>query len=158
VTLTTPTLSDFVLVCHHLPAEQRYMFKALGGFPHYDADAVALELAARNGPKWALIHDGTHQPIGIGGLTCIAPGVWSDFLITVAGAWRTYPNVITRHVRRALVAAFATDDVRRVQAITLASAERVRAWYRLIGFEYEGCLRAYAANGEDAVIYARVKP
>lgn len=152
--LAKPMLMDYIAICHQLPDDQRHQWAALNGEP-YDPETVALEVASRAGPRWVLV-DQCGVPVMLGGFQMLAPGVWQDWLLSTELAWTRYPKAATRVCRQQINLMLETE-AHRVQATCLASRQRVRDWYRLVGYQYEGRLRRAAANGEDVVIYARVR-
>lgn len=154
LTLVKPMLADFLYVCHQLPDAQRRQFEILNGVDAYDPERSALDLASRIGPKWAVVkQDG--QPVAVGGLNMVIPGVWQDFLISTEECWQQYAKSVTRFVDDIAAQLLVSGEARRIQAVTLATNTQIRGWYELIGMNYEGTLRAYGAHGEDAVMYAR---
>lgn len=152
--LEQPLLTDMLRVCLRLEDEQRLQWEALEGV-EYDPEALCLDVASKPGPKWALVDKDGHA-FAVGGFVSIADGVWQDWLLTTSAAWTLYPLVTTKACRQMVDALLDGEDARRVQAMVLANREKVRAWYRTIGYEHEGTLRAYAPSGEDVVIYGKV--
>lgn len=154
LTLVKPMLADFLFVCHRLPDAQRRQFEILNGVDTYDPDRSALDFASRIGPKWAAVKtDG--QPVAVGGLNMVIPGVWQDFLLSTDECWNSYAKSVTRFCKDIVAKLLASGEARRIQAVTLASNTHIRGWYALIGMQYEGTMRAYGPQGEDAVMYAR---
>ena len=47
--------------------------------------------------------------------------------------------------------------VTRVQSTIRSGHPHLVKWMRLLGFEYEGTLKGFGLNGDDYMIYARVK-
>lgn len=152
--IVKPMLTDIMMVCRALAPVQREQFEVFEG-REYEPDELAVELFTSAGPKWALL-DARGEPLGVAGFHYLSPGVWQDWLVSTARTWEEFPRATTRACRT-MVEAMLEQDARRVQAICLASREDVRKWYRLIGYEYEGTFRSYGVNGEDAVMYARVR-
>jgi hypothetical protein len=62
-------------------------------------------------------------------------------------------TAITRAVRRGLDLA----EFRRVDAEVVANFQPGRRWASMLGFKFEGVMRAYCDDGEDAELWARVK-
>jgi RimJ/RimL family protein N-acetyltransferase len=154
VALVTPTLMDFLYVCHHLPQDQRDQWCALTS-DTYDPDNAVLTLSCRPGPKWAVIKS-NGVPLAIGGYDAIRTGVWQDFLISTEEAWEKHLIDVTRFCRKVMQSMF-DGGAHRLQAMVLADREEAKKWYRLVGLEYEGTFRNYGSRGEDAMMYARVK-
>lgn len=152
--LAKPTLLDFLYVAHHMGAEQREQYKVLTG-REFDADTHAAEVFTGIGPRWVYPDEGG-VPICIGGFRNLGPGAWADWLITRDDAWEKHAKSVTQ-VCRATIELMLTTEARRVQAICQSSRSKVRAWYRLIGYEHEGTIRSLGVNGEDFEMYARVR-
>lgn len=154
--LVTPLLVDFVYVCQRLPEDQRRQWTALSfqGEP-YDPDRAAIALAAKCCPKWCLVHpDGT--PIAIGGYDMIREGVFQDWLIGTEEGWRDHWRAITKACNRVMKRMLETE-AHRLQCVALADRTMAHKWFRSVGLKYEGTLRGYGYNGEDAVMYARTR-
>lgn len=49
------------------------------------------------------------------------------------------------------------DGMRRIEATCLAGWGNGRRWLDLLGFGFEGVMRAYAPDGQDHALYARVR-
>jgi hypothetical protein len=49
------------------------------------------------------------------------------------------------------------NGARRLECVSLASRSQAHRWYATIGLTFEGTLRQYAANGEDAKLFSRVR-
>lgn len=151
--IVAPNVIDFLYVCHNLPADQRRQWEAITS-DKYDPEHAALCLASRPGPKWAFVkRDGT--PVVVCGYDQIRSGVWQDFLLSTADAWKSHAIECTRFCRK-LMQGMLDSGAHRLQAVVLADRADVVKWYRLIGLEYEGTFRCYGSHGEDAVIYSRV--
>lgn len=150
--LAQPRLVDFLHVCHQVSEDQRREYVALQGKP-FDADCVALELANRGAPYWAIVSQ-TGETIAIGGFTWIRKGVWQDWLLYAEGCWSEHWRGLSKICRRVIDTMM--QDSHRIQCITLASRDSARSWYRILGYEYEATLKGFGCDGEDAVIYSRV--
>jgi len=152
--LAKPTLIDLVCVCHALPELERRQFEALTDGLPFDVDKAALMLANLDGPKWALVTL-TGEPLAVGGMHYVRPEVWQEWLIATDEAWLRHWRALTKHCRRIMDRMLETE-ARRIQCVCLSEKTRARAWYRVLGFEHEGTLQQYGANGEDCEMYARV--
>jgi hypothetical protein len=152
--LVKPSIVDFLKVCAVLPDAARREYEAFHGRP-YDVEQVALQFATAAGPSWALLNL-TGEPIIIGGFTWIREKVWQDWLFSTPTAWTDHWRTVSKVCRRVIDRMMETE-ANRIQCIALASKATARAWYRCVGYEYEGCLKRFGAGGEDVVMYARVK-
>lgn len=152
--LVKPMLADYVVICHQLPEDERRQFEALSDGEPYDPERHAITLASTPGPRWALV--GTNgEALAIGGFTYIRPLVWQDWLIGTPAAWTHHWRTISKHCRRMLDRMLETE-AHRIQCVSLADRTAAHHWYRVLGYEREGVLRCYGANGEDAVMFSRV--
>lgn len=149
-----PSLSDILLICDQLPGDEREQYEAFTGQP-FNRDTMALGLASKPGPSWVLCGDGS--PIAAAGFDYIRPGVWQDWMVNTPEAFGQHWRTTTKHVRRAMNAMLDQTDTHRLQCVSLASRIHAHRWYAVIGLAPEGTLRAYGANGEDAIMFARVK-
>lgn len=112
----------------------------------------------------------TLDPAGLSKAPSVAwAGVVGDEVIAAAGlldggcgraqAWglisdRAGPHFTALH--RAVRDGLATAPYRRIEAITAANFQPARRWVEMLGFEFEGTMRAYCSNGNDALLWARV--
>jgi|GEM_PF-445439 len=152
--LVKPLLADYLAVCYRLPEDERRQWSAFSDGGPFDPEAMAIQLAASPGPRWALVTS-RGEPIAIGGFTWLRPRVWQDWLISTSAAWTDHWRTVSKTCRRIIDRMLATE-ARRIQCVALAERTRAHAWYRVLGYEREGLLRAYGAHGEDAVMFARV--
>lgn len=148
------TLAELLHACLHCPADEARQ-AALLGDGSFDAEVIAANLHLRTGPRWAGYCDG--KLISAGGFHELRPGVWQDWMINTSEAfdpqhWRT----VTKYARRIMDAMLKTD-AHRLQCVSLASRIDAHRWYRVLGYTYEGTLRGYCANGEDALMFSRVR-
>jgi hypothetical protein len=149
-----PTLSDLLLICDRLCQDEREQYEAFTGAP-YSRDTMAMGLALKPGPSWVLCGDGA--PICAAGYDYIRPGVWQDWMINTPEAFGQHWRSTTKHVRKGMNAMLDQADVHRLQCVSLASRVDAHRWYAVLGLAPEGTLRAYGANGQDAIMFARVK-
>lgn len=77
-----------------------------------------------------------------------------------AEAWAMFAPNLTRqfiHIHGATVRFFESCGIRRIEAHVDAGFGKAKKWVELLGFEYEGLLRAYTPDGRDCLRYARVR-
>lgn len=75
-------------------------------------------------------------------------------------AWAVLSQDIGRHmvaVHRAVVRFLELAPYRRIEMHVDAKHEQGKRWAEMLGFEYEGYERAYAPDGRDCLLYARVQ-
>lgn len=149
-----PSLSDLLLVCDRLCDDERRQYEAFNGLK-YDRDRLALALATKTGPSWVLCAD--LRPICAAGFDYIRPGVWQDWMVNTPEAFGRNWRTTTKHVRRVMDAMLDQDGTHRLQCVSLSTRTDAHRWYKVLGLAPEGTLRAYGSNGEDAIMFSRVK-
>lgn len=126
-----------------LQPAQRYMTRFI------DASTDLSHLADQ-GLAWTAEEDG--RIIAIGGLIEEWAGRATAWTLISEHAGCRMP-AIHRAVKRFLDAA----PYRRIEAhVDVGFAEGVR-WMRMLGFEMEGYMRAFRPDGEDMLLFARVR-
>lgn len=102
------------------------------------------------GLAWTAEHDG--QVLAIAGL---APQ-WENRAL----AWALVSDNAGAHfkgIHRAVSRFLTVCDFNRVEANVDVGFEAGERWIKLLGFEYEGYLKAYRPDGEDMLLFARVR-
>lgn len=157
VTYTDPLLLDFIKVCINMPQDEREQLEAFTGEP-YDIDRAAVGNYSVPGPKWVIKAD--DEPIAIGGFVPQRPGVYRDFMLTTATAWKHWFTV-TRIARRAMDSMLMSKTAHRLECICpssrLEKRPEVARWYTHLQYHREGTLFGYCANGADAIMHSRVR-
>lgn len=152
-----PLLLDFLKVCYLLPEEERRQLEAFTGH-EYTVDGAAVGNFMVNGPKWVIKDDQT--PLCVGGFSMERPGVWRDFLLSTPEAWSPkYWFPVTRICRKIMDGMLNSGTAHRLECVAPAArlTPKLEGWYKLLGYNREGVLYGYCANGADAVIFSRVK-
>lgn len=153
-----PLLLDFIRVALEMPQDERDQLEAYTGMP-FDIDGCAIGNFSAPGPKWVIKSD--DRPIVIGGFVSERPGVYRDFLLTTPDAFSEHWFKVTRICRRIMDAMLISKQAHRLECITpmlrLSSRPELEKWYKILGYNKEGVLHGYCANGADAVIFSRVK-
>lgn len=99
---------------------------------------------------YALVHEG--DVLGCYG----AQAIWAGRAVV----WTLLSDQSQRYMltfHRIAKGFLAQLPVRRVEAYVASGFEQGVHWVDMLGFEYEGCMRGFFPNGEDAQLYARVK-
>lgn len=148
-----PKLIDFLQVCSRVPEDEREQYEAFTG-EKFDPEYVAAVYSLRPGPAWVGAVD--DKPIAIAGFDIIRPGVWQDWMFSTPEVWTTYWRETTKVVRR-LMGVVLQQEAHRLQCVSLASRIHAHRWYRPLGLVLEGTLRSYGVNGEDALMFARLR-
>ena len=77
-----------------------------------------------------------------------------------AEAWALFGGDLKRHfvqIHRATLRFLDACPIRRIEATCDAGFCDAKRWIELLGFAYEGPLRAYTPDGRDALRYARIR-
>lgn len=146
------TVIDFLMVCQELREDERRQIEASTGVP-YDFKKVVELMCMAPAPRWAVLEDG--KPIALIGYTQQRPGVWRDWMLSTDAVWKK-PIAITR-ICRLIMKTMEDNGAHRLECISMASREMAHKWYRSVGLKFEGILQKWGANGEDAMIFARLR-
>lgn len=149
-----PTLSDLLLICDRLCSDEREQYEAFYGKP-FNRDAMAIGLVTKPGPSWVLCADG--RPLCAAGFDYVRPGVWQDWMVNTPEAFGVHWRSTTKQVRRVMDGMLDQANTHRLQCVSLSTRTNAHRWYRVLGLAPEGTLRAYGANGQDAIMFSRVK-
>ncbi|MEN5115844.1 hypothetical protein ABE488_00705 [Luteimonas sp. TWI662] len=156
IRLGHPIVEDFAYLARRMRPDEIEQFLAFGGLHEYDADIAARAFAATPGPSYVFVGaDGL--PFLAGGFQPLRPGVFDGWLVGTLAGWEAHGFAITRICRR-VIDQMLVDGAHRVQIAALASRTAAHDWYeRGLGLQREGVLRAYCADGSDAVMFAKVR-
>lgn len=149
-----PLLLDYVKVAIAMPEDERKQLENFTGHP-FDIDGCAIGNYEVAGHKW-VIRDEHGQPLCVGGFKLERPGVWRDFMLTTPEGWKGHGFQITRICRRIMDAMFMSGEAHRIECIAPVSRQCVFRWYKVLGYNAEGRLHKYCADGSDAIIFSRV--
>jgi len=158
VIYTDPLLLDFIKVCANMPNDEQAQLEAFTG-EKYDIDRAAIGNFSVAGPKWVMKADDV--PICIAGFVPQRPGVYRDFMLTTAVVWDAHWFTLTRTTRRLMDFMLKSKTAHRLECVVpaarLAERPEIERWYEAIGYNREGTLYGYCANGGDAVIFSKVR-
>ena len=157
---TNPLLLEFIKVCWQLPQDEREQIEAFTGQP-YDIDGAAVGNFMVQGPKWVAKEGLDAEPLAVGGFAQQRPGVWRDFMLNTPAAFaKENFYSMTRLCRRAMDS-MLSNGAHRLECIVpakrLAERPELENWYGVLRYRREATLRAFLANGGDAVIFSRVR-
>ena len=102
------------------------------------------------GPCFTAVKDGVI--LGCAGLT----KQWDNRAI----AWALLSSNIDQNfvnIHRAALRYFDVTEFKRVEAFVDANFDAGHRWIKMLGFEREGYMRSFTPEGNDAVLYARIK-
>lgn len=154
--LARPVLEDFAYLMKRLRPDEIAQFLAGSGLREYDPDIAARAVAMTQGPTFVLVTQ-DNRPVILGGFAPKRRGVYEAWLAGSMEGWEQHWRRITRECVRQLEHLLA-GHAHRVETYALASRTQAHAWYERIGFQREGLLRGYFADGSDAVAFARTRP
>jgi hypothetical protein len=155
VKLLRPTLVDLLTLCRDARPDEIEQYEALRGV-EWDVDEIANDLYSRSGVKFSVFTD-AGELVVCGGWQHATPGVMSSWMVGTMATWERHWRVIQRASRR-VMDSLLEHDAHRLQTIALAKRTAACKWYEDgLLMEREGVLRNFGANGEDAVIYSRVR-
>lgn len=108
----------------------------------------ALDELAK-GPAFTAIADG--DVIGCGGIVEHYPGRCAVWAIV---GWNAGPHMrpVTRMVRDVV----ARYPCRRIEATVRRDFKPGARWVKMLGFRWEGVMRAYSPLGETVIMFARI--
>lgn len=156
VRLTVPIVEDFAYLARRIREDEKAQWLALTGARTYEPDDCARNCVMLQGQKFVLV-DGSDLPIVAGGFEEVRPDVFQTWMIGTDAGWAQHWRAITMHSRR-LMQRLLDQGARRLQTYALASRTKAHQWYeRGLRQQYEGTLRQFYADGQDAVLYARVR-
>lgn len=154
--LASLIVEDVAYVARQMRGDEVAQFLALTGAETYDPNICAMALLAIRGPRFTLVGS-DDLPFCVGGFEEISPGVFQPWMAGTMDGWEKHWRFITKTSRRCMDQLFE-QGARRIQTIALASRKDAHEWYaRGLRQQFEGLHRAWFADGQDAVCYARVR-
>jgi RimJ/RimL family protein N-acetyltransferase len=116
----------------------------------YNYETYGAELKKAGMAYTAVDNEG--RIIGCAGIIKIWTGrgeAWALF----GGGWQRHYIGITKAVLRGL----RLSNLRRIEANVRADFDKAQAWITYLGFNEEGYMRKYGADGADFIRYARIR-
>lgn len=149
-------IEDLAYLARNMRPDEIAQDLAMTGATEYDPQQAILKMAAVHGPKFVLLADGV--PVVAGGFWQVRPGVWEGWQLGTMAGWEKHWRAITKITRRLNDKMLAQADVHRLQLYGQAGRDKTFEWYeRSLGYHREATLSRYCANGDDAVLFARIK-
>lgn len=149
-----PKLVDILSVCFDARDDEREQHEVFTG-DRYDPEIFAARLSLLGGPSWSICRD--EKPLLVAGFIPLRPGVYQDWMVSSNAAWADGNWREVTKIARRVMQAMLTHEAHRLQCISLRSRIQAHRWYNILGLRQEGVLEAYGVNGEDAVMFARLK-
>lgn len=153
--LARPVLEDFAYIAKRMRPDEIAQFLAGSGLREYEPDIVARALSMAQGPVFVLV-EGDGRPALLGGFEPKRRGVYEAWAAGTMESWERHWRRFTRECMRQCEWLMATG-AHRIETYALASRTQAHAWYERIGFDREAVLKAYFADGTDAIVFARTK-
>ena len=124
--------------------------------PRHDKESIIREILQRNGEQFT-VRNRSGDPVIIGGTYYESIGV--------ATMWFVATNKIKNRDWAQLVelnsilmeVMFLEQACHRIQAYVRKNLGTGHSWMSRMGLIEEGCLRGYFSNGEDCLIYGKVR-
>ena len=149
-------IEDLAYLARNMRPDEIAQDLAMTGADEYDPQQAILKMAAVHGPKFVLLADGV--PVVAGGFWQVRPGVWEGWQLGTMTGWEKHWRAITRWTRKLNDRMLAAPNVHRLQLYGQAGRDKTFEWYeRSLGYRREATLSRYCANGDDAVLFARIK-
>lgn len=149
-------IEDLAYLARNMRPDEIAQDLAMTGAAEYDPQQAILKMAAVAGPKFVLLADGV--PVVAGGFWQVRPGVWEGWQLGTMAGWEKHWRAITKITRRLNDRMLAEPNVHRLQLYGQAGRDKTFEWYeRSLGYHREATLSRYCANGDDAVLFARIK-
>lgn len=156
IATTDVLIEDLAYLARNMRPDEIQQDLAVTGASEYEPQQAILRMAAVAGPKIVVLAD--NVPVAAGGFWQVRPGVWEGWQLGTMAGWEAHWRTITKCTRRLNDQWLARPDVHRLQLIGLAGREKAFEWYeRSLGYTREATLRAYCANGADAIMFSRIK-
>ncbi len=149
-------IEDLAYLARNMRPDEIAQDLAMTGAAEYDPQQAILKMAAVHGPKFVLLADGV--PVVAGGFWQVRPGVWEGWQLGTMAGWEKHWRAITKITRKLNDRMLAEPNVHRLQLYGQAGRDKTFEWYeRSLGYHREATLSRYCANGDDAVLFARIK-
>lgn len=108
-----------------------------------------------NGPAYSLVING--EVIGCAGVVMLGKGRGEAWTLLSSFFYR-YKKTAYRAICEGLRKIIEEKELWRVQALVRPDFETGEHFIKHLGFEREGLLRGYGPNGEDLIMFARLRP
>ena len=155
--LAQPSVFDVGWLSERMRPDEIAQWCALTGHATYDPELAARSIVATMGPLAFCLVGPDNMPVVVGGFTEDRPGVFQTWMVGTEEGWAKHWRAITRHSRRSIDALLESGRAHRIQTHALASRTAAHAWYERLGMQREGTLRSYFADGQDAVVFSKVR-
>lgn len=158
VRLAEPSVFDVGWLCQRMRSDEIAQWCALTGHATYDAELAARGVLATMGPFAFSILGDDNMPVVVGGFVETRPRVFQTWMVGTEEGWTSHWRSITKHAKRAMDA-LLKERAHRVETVALASREAAHAWYvGGLGMKQEATLRRYFSDGQDGVMFSKVRP
>jgi hypothetical protein len=154
--LGMPIVEDYCHIARHMRADEIAQYLALTGLQEYVPDVAARSLVACDGQAFVMV-DREGLPVLVGGFSPVRHGVFEGWLAGTEDGWAKHWRAMTKVCRRLMDDLLATD-AHRIETFALTSRTAAHEWYeRGLLMSREGVMKGYFSDGQDAIVFARVK-
>jgi hypothetical protein len=157
IRLGAPIVQDFAYVAANMRPDEIEQYLALTGLPEYVPDVAARSWVASPGSQFVMVgRDGL--PVLVGGFAPVRRGVFEGWLAGTQHGWASHWRAMTKVCRGLMDDLLDTGGAHRIETFALAGRTQAHGWYeRSLLMQREGVLRGYFADGQDAIVFSRVK-
>lgn len=145
-------IHDVLYVCRRMDPVERAEQEAIHG-QGFDPDEFAMQMYRLGTCHTARGPD--ELPRYVGGLVPMHDGVCGTWMVHTPN-WRPCVREVLEVCTAALERTLA-NGTHRVELRSIATNHRGHAFYRRLGFHEEARLRHYGRNGEDFLVFARLR-
>lgn len=157
IRLGAPLVDDFAYLARHLRDDERAQYLALTGLAEYVPDVAARAFTASSGPQFVMV-DRQGMPVLAGGFCPVRRGVFEGWLVGSQEGWDRSWRAMTKVCRGLMDDLLDAGGAHRIETFALVGRTAAHEWYeRGLLMQREGVLRGYFADGQDAVVFARVR-
>jgi hypothetical protein len=154
--LAVPLVEDYATIAKTMRPDEIAQFLAMSGMREYVPDIAAKAWINSPGPAFVVV-DRDNKPLAVSGFTPVHDGVYEAWAAAPLRTWQRHWRAVTKYCVRQM-SALLEADAHRIQICALATRTEAHAWYEKgLHMTREGLLRAYCADGSDAVMFARVR-
>lgn len=136
---------EVLAICQNLRSEDKTEIFAV----RFDSEPEDLAETTMNliGSAW-MIYDDDRNPVGVMGLSPIAPGIWGAFAFANENFHRVAIG-LTRFIRKGILPSLLATGAKQVQAMVWTEYHQARKWLAGFGAREVAVIPNFGKNGED---------
>lgn len=120
-------------------------------YPEGSKENVNARAKNQNSVFLTFLKDG--EPIGVCGISPMMAHS-AEVLMLISEELQKHPKFLHKFIKTELENTAKVNNLTRIQATTFANFEAGKRWLKRLGFEQEGLLRRFGANGQDYTIWS----